>query len=67
MNRINKNQVDFILVEPRTPGNIGAAARAIKTMGFRNLVLVNPGDHLDREARWMAHASEEILENARIY
>lgn len=66
MNRINKNQVDFILVEPRTPGNIGAAARAIKTMGFSNLVLVNPGDHLDREARWMAHASEDILENARV-
>ena len=32
----------FILVEPAVPENIGAAARAIKTMGFKNLILVNP-------------------------
>ncbi|MFZ6686517.1 RNA methyltransferase [Undibacterium sp. SXout11W] len=32
----------FVLVETSHPGNIGAAARAIKTMGFGQLVLVNP-------------------------
>jgi tRNA/rRNA methyltransferase len=35
------DRVSFVLVEPSHPGNIGAAARAIKTMGFANLVVVN--------------------------
>ncbi len=49
------------------PGNIGASARAIKTMGFKDLRLVNPGDHLGPEARMMAHASGEILESAGLF
>ncbi len=61
--RINAKNIYFILVEPQTPGNIGATARALKTMGFHNLVLVNPCDYDTPEARWMAHASEDILEN----
>ena len=60
-------QIYFILVEPTFPENIGAAARAIKTMGFDKLRLVNPTDHLVKEARWLAHASNEILENAEIF
>jgi tRNA/rRNA methyltransferase len=36
------DRVRFILVEPSHPGNIGAAARAIRTMGFRRLVVVAP-------------------------
>ncbi len=43
-------QVCFILVEPSHPGNIGSAARAIKTMGFRDLRVVNP-----READYREH------------
>ena len=39
-----RQNVFFVLVEPRTAGNIGAAARALKTTGFKNLVLVN-GSH----------------------
>ena len=57
----------FILVEPAVPGNVGASARAIKTMGFNQLRLVNPCDHLSTEARMLAHASGEILEKARVY
>lgn len=57
----------FILVKPAVPGNIGAAARAIKTMGYTRLRLVAPGDYLGQEARMLAHASEEILENAEVY
>jgi tRNA/rRNA methyltransferase len=60
-------QVHFILVEPKVPENIGAAARAIKTMGFSSLRLVNPCDHLHEKARWLAHASNDILEEAGIY
>ena len=33
-------------------------------MGFSNLCLVNPPNFLGDEARWMAHASEDVLENA---
>ena len=36
------DRVRFVLVEPAHPGNIGSAARAIKTMGFRDLRVVNP-------------------------
>ncbi len=64
--RIRPENVYFVLVEPQTPGNVGAAARALKTMGFSNLVLVNPCDYLSPEARWLAHASEDILESARV-
>ncbi|MGC9470643.1 MAG: tRNA/rRNA methyltransferase [Bacteroidales bacterium] len=57
----------FILVEPAVPGNIGASARAIKTMGFRKLRLVNPADHLNTEARTLAHGSHNILEQAEVF
>jgi len=57
----------FILVKPAVPGNIGAAARAIKTMGYTRLRLVAPGDYLGLEARKLAHASEEILQGAEIF
>lgn len=57
----------FLLIEPSTPGNVGAAARAIKTMGFDQLCLVNPCDHLSDEARWLAHGSLDILEKAEVF
>ncbi|KAB2870242.1 MAG: tRNA/rRNA methyltransferase [Bacteroidales bacterium] len=60
-------EISFILVEPAVPENVGAAARAIKTMGFGDLRLVNPCDHLDMKARMLAHASNDILENAKVY
>lgn len=65
--KINSDNVHFILVEPAYPGNIGAAARAINTMGFNHLVLVNPCDYLDGEARALAHASGHILEQASVF
>ncbi|HOZ14659.1 MAG TPA: tRNA/rRNA methyltransferase [Tenuifilaceae bacterium] len=60
-------EVSFILVEPAVPENVGAAARAIKTMGFGDLRLVNPCDHLEMKARMLAHASNDILESAKVY
>jgi tRNA/rRNA methyltransferase len=57
----------FILVEPAVPENVGAAARAIKTMGFTELRLVNPCDYLSTKAKMLAHASNEILENAKVF
>lgn len=57
----------FILVEPAVPENVGAAARAMKTMGFGNLRLINPCDFREGKAKWVAHASGEILDNAMVY
>ncbi len=60
-------EIHFILVEPAVPENVGAAARAIKTMGFTSLRLVNTEVHRDEKASWLAHASNEILVNAQEY
>ena len=60
-------QISFILVEPAVHGNVGAAARAIKTMGFSDLRLVNPCNHLSQEARKFAHGSIDILEEAEVF
>jgi len=60
-------KISFILVEPAVPENIGASARAIKTMGFKDLCIVNSSNHLDKKSRILAHASADILENAKMY
>jgi len=57
----------FILIKPSTPENIGGAARAMKTMGFSDLRLISPCDHLSDRARWMGHSSEDILEKAKVF
>jgi len=61
------DNVYFILVAPTEPGNIGAAARAIKNMGFRNLELVNPVPFMTPEARAMACGAADVLAGARIH
>ena len=60
-------EIHFILYKPAVPGNVGAAARAMKTMGFSQLRLIDPCDHLHEEARMLAHGSHEVLENARVF
>jgi len=62
-----KDNISFILIEPRESGNIGAVARAMKNMGFRNLQLVMPCEHLNGEARYMACSAVDILKKARMY
>jgi tRNA/rRNA methyltransferase len=57
-------QIFFVLVEPVRAANVGAAARALKTMGFSQLVLVNSTLHSSDEARWLAHGATDILEQA---
>lgn len=59
----------FVLVETSRPGNIGAAARAIKTMGFSELVLVNPrfaDAAMQDEAIAFASGAQDVLHNIRI-
>ncbi len=58
----------FVLVSPHYPENVGAAARAMKTMGITELILVKPGRLAVPEhemARKMAVKSWDVLEAAR--
>lgn len=57
----------FVLVGPAVPENIGAAARAINTMGFSELRLVNPANHLADPSKWLAHGSVDVLEKALVF
>lgn len=60
-------QIRFVLCRPSHPGNIGAAARAIKTMGFRDLRLVAPERYPAPEAQWMATNAVDVLEQASLH
>lgn len=55
--------VSFILVNPAVPENVGSAARALKTMGFFDLRIVNSDVHLQEPARWLAHGAGDVLDN----
>ena len=55
----------FILVRPAVPENVGAAARALKTMGFDQLRIVGSNVHREKNAHILAHASTDILDNVR--
>jgi tRNA/rRNA methyltransferase len=59
----------FILIQPSHPGNVGAAARAMKVMGFADLVLVAPrwpNVQGRKEAIERASGALDILKNARV-
>jgi TrmH family RNA methyltransferase len=58
--------IRFVLCETSHPGNIGAAARAIKTMRFDELVLVDPADFPSAEADARATGAVDILARARV-
>ena len=60
------DNIRIVLVETTHPGNIGAAARAMKTMGLRQLVLVNPLRYPNVEATAMASGADDILFHASV-
>jgi tRNA (cytidine32/uridine32-2'-O)-methyltransferase len=57
----------FVLVRTSHPGNIGSAARAIRTMGFERLELVAPALFPDPQATALAAGADEVLANAGIH
>jgi len=61
------NSIRFVLCRPSHPGNIGAAARAIKAMGFGDLRLVAPERFPAPEAQWMATHAVDVLESSRTH
>lgn len=61
------SRIRFVLVGTQHPGNIGAAARAMKTMGLARLVLVAPEKGVDEEARRRAAGAEDLLAAAPVH
>ncbi len=59
-------QVKIILVEPSHPGNIGGAARAMKTMGIERLTIVNPRRFPDPQADWRAAGATDVLDASEV-
>ena len=57
----------FVLNEPENPENIGAAARAIKNMGFKNLRLVRPPARWQERGKKMAPHALDIFEGAQVF
>ena len=58
--------IRFVLCETAHPGNIGAAARALKTMGLSQLVLVAPERYPHPQAEWLAVGAADVLRGARV-
>ena len=61
------SNIKIILVETSHPGNIGSAARAMKTMGFDNLNLVNPKCEVNEISYAMASNAGDVLDNIEIH
>lgn len=60
------DNIRIILSHTSHPGNIGAAARAMKTMGLSSLYLINPKTFPDKEADVRAVSARDILEKIRV-
>lgn len=61
------NRIRFVLAGTSHPGNIGAAARAIRTMGFDRLDLVAPKRFPHEDAFALASGADAVLEDARVF
>jgi tRNA (cytidine32/uridine32-2'-O)-methyltransferase len=58
--------IRFVLVRTSHPGNIGAAARAIRTMGYSRLVLVQPAHFPHDDATALAAGASDVLGSATV-
>jgi|TARA_B110000211_G_C14021901_1_gene528059 tRNA (cytidine32/uridine32-2'-O)-methyltransferase len=60
------DSIRIVLVQTYHPGNIGAIARAMKTMGLKELYLVDPTDYPAEEASNRAAGALDVLDNATV-
>jgi len=58
------NNIRIVLCQTSHPGNIGSAARAMKTMGFQHLYLVQPDKFPNPQATALAAGADDVLNNA---
>lgn len=61
------DNIRIVLVRTFHPGNIGSAARSMKTMGLTDLALVSPKDYPSDEAEKMAAGATDVLANASLH
>jgi TrmH family RNA methyltransferase len=64
---VTPSRVRIVLCRPQHPGNIGAAARAMKAMGLSDLRLVAPEKYPAPEAQWMATNAVDVLSNSQTH
>jgi len=65
---VNLKNVCIILSRPRYPENIGAAARAMRNMGFEQLIVVDPQNYdMSRVLKMATHGAIEVVEQIKIY
>jgi tRNA (cytidine32/uridine32-2'-O)-methyltransferase len=60
------DNIIMVLVNTTHPGNIGAAARAMKNMGLSRLVLVNPQEFPSQRATWRAASAVDVMEKIQV-
>jgi len=68
MNSAQAKLISWVLVQTSHPGNVGSAARALKTMGFSDLRLINPkipGVAKEPEAVALASGAQDLLESSQ--
>jgi TrmH family RNA methyltransferase len=61
------DNISVVLVDTKTPGNIGAAARCMMNMGLSNLILVRPPADQSSEAQKLAAGAHCVLEKAQTF
>ena len=65
---VNLKNVFIILSRPRYPENIGAAARAMRNMGFEQLIVVDPQNYdMSRVLKMATHSAAEVVEQIKVY
>jgi len=64
--QVLSEKIRIVMVETTHPGNIGAAARAMKTMGQKRLFLVDPKIFPSAEVTARAAGADDLLANARV-
>jgi len=66
--KINLKHISIVLHQPRSPENIGAAARAMRNMGIDQLVVVNPQDcDLARVCKMATHGALDVVEQMLVF
>jgi tRNA/rRNA methyltransferase len=61
------SNISIVLVKPKGSGNVGSVARAMKNTGLKQLVLIDPCDFKNLEAKKMAVGDTSILGKAKVY
>jgi tRNA/rRNA methyltransferase len=66
--RVNIDNISIVLLQPRYSENIGAAARAMRNMGFQQLVIVDPQNFdLSKALKLATHFAADIIENSHFF